>query len=63
MNPGIALEDEEVEDEPPLQARGLDDARVAEELAQVRPQGLGGGGVGGAQLDQQNACAHDKVTR
>src|SRR5262249_45362483 len=45
------------EDEPPQQAGRLDDARVAEELPQVRPQRPGGGGVGGAQLDQENAGA------
>src|SRR5262249_1723784 len=36
-------------------ARHLDDARVAEELAQVAAQGRRGGRVGGAELDEQNA--------
>src|SRR2546423_12476955 len=48
-------QDEEVEDEPPGEARRLDDARVAEELAEVAAQGRRGGGVRRAELGQQNA--------
>ena len=58
---GPARQDEQVEDEPPLQARHLDDARIAEELAQIGPQRLGSGGVGSAELDEQNAGAHSGV--
>ena len=35
--------------------RRLDDARIAEELAQIAPQGRGGRSVGSAELDEENA--------
>src|SRR5262249_41863203 len=52
---GAKGQDEEVEDKPPLEPRDLDDAPVAEELPQVRPERLGGRGVRGAELDEQDA--------
>ena len=48
-------QDEQVEDEPPLPARQVDDARVAEELAKVATKGRRRRGVGGADLDEENA--------
>ena len=38
-----------------LKRGDLDHARIAEELPQVRAQGPGGGGVRGAELDEEDA--------
>ena len=40
-------------------ARITRDIGIAEELAQVGPQGGGGGSVGGAELDQEDADGHN----
>src|SRR5882724_9423182 len=49
-------EDEQVEDEPPLERRRVvDDAWVTEELAQIGTQRRGGGRVGSAELDEEDA--------
>ena len=44
-----------MQDGHPEQARDLDDAGVSEELRQILTQGASSGGLGCAQVDQQDA--------
>src|SRR5262249_38513143 len=48
-------QDEQVKDEPPLEAGLFNDARIVQELSQVPPQRLGSGGIGSTELNQEYA--------
>ncbi|MNS79618.1 hypothetical protein D3C72_1132780 [compost metagenome] len=56
-------QDDQVQDEPPDDARNLHHARIRQELLQVTPHGRRGRRIGRAQVDQHHGAAVDAAMR
>ena len=59
LGAGTDREDDEIEDRPPDQARDFNDALIGQEFLEIAPHGPVIGGVGRAQIEQQNADLAD----